>query len=430
MVLKSFLYILRLYLYHSQSADLMTSLSYKASSPSTHKDNMNQDMDDNQGDKQDINQTDKQDIKQDDKQDIKQDLNQTDKPPNDQSSNHQSNDQPSNSQTGQESKIVFKESSDDLKTPIIKGINFSEPFNLSRILDSYITTGFQASNLGKAIQIVKKMRSGDIKTKIYLGYTSNLVSSGLRDIFCYLTKNRLIDFIVTTGGGIEEDFIKCMAPTHLGSFNLDGTKLYEKGYNRIGNLLIPNNNYCLFEAFLTPIINQMHSEQENNNIIWTPSKIISRLGMEIKNKTDKYEESIYYWAYKNNIPIFCPGIIDGSIGDIIHFHSMKRKGFIIDTLEDLNELNNSTKFAEKTGMIILGGGIVKHQICNANLMRNGADYSVFINTGIEHDGSDSGASPDEAVSWGKISTGSDMVKVWADATLVFPLLVAECFVDR
>ena len=54
------------------------------------------------------------------------------------------------------------------------------------------------------------------------------------------------------------------------------------------------------------------------------------------------------------------------------------------------------------GMIILGGGVVKHHICNANLMRNGADFSVFINTGQEFDGSDSGARPDEAISWGKI----------------------------
>jgi deoxyhypusine synthase len=53
-------------------------------------------------------------------------------------------------------------------------------------------------------------------------------------------------------------------------------------------------------------------------------------------------------------------------------------------------------------MIILGGGIVKHHICNANLMRDGGDYAVYINTGQEFDGSDTGARPDEAVSWGKI----------------------------
>ena len=48
-------------------------------------------------------------------------------------------------------------------------------------------------------------------------------------------------------------------------------------------------------------------------------------------------------------------------------------------------------------MLIIGGGVIKHHICNANLMRNGADYSVFINTAVDADGSDSGARPDEAV---------------------------------
>ena len=45
----------------------------------------------------------------------------------------------------------------------------------------------------------------------------------------------------------------------------------------------------------------------------------------------------------------------------------------------------------------------------------------------QYDGSDSGARPDEAVSWGKIRAGAESVKVYADATLVFPLVVAATF---
>ena len=63
-------------------------------------------------------------------------------------------------------------------------------------------------------------------------------------------------------------------------------------------------------------------------------------------------------------------------------------------------------------------------------MRNGADYSVYVNTGQEFDGSDSGASPDEAISWGKIKIDASPVKVCADATLVFPLIVSQTFVKH
>ena len=61
------------------------------------------------------------------------------------------------------------------------------------------------------------------------------------------------------------------------------------------------------------------------------------------------------------------------------------------------------------------------------MMRNGADYAIYLNTALEFDGSDSGAAPDEAVSWGKISKHAKPVKVVGDASITFPLLVAQTF---
>merc|ERR1719419_401875 len=150
--------------------------------------------------------------------------------------------------------------------------------------------------------------------------------------------------------------------------------------------------------------------------------MIARLGKEIDNP-----DSVYYWCYKNNIPVFSPALTDGSIGDMIYFHSYRNPGLVLDIVEDIRRLNSKAVFAKRTGMIILGGGLIKHHICNANLMRNGADYSVFVNTGQEFDGSDSGAKPDEAISWGKIRLDAKPVKVYADATLAFPLIVAGSF---
>lgn len=260
------------------------------------------------------------------------------------------------------------------------------------------------------------------KCKKFLGYTSNLVSSGLRDIIRFLAEHRLIDCIVTTAGGIEEDLIKCLAPTYIGEFSLNGKHLRENGINRIGNLLVPNDNYCLFEDWLLPILDKMLLEQKEKNIIWRPSTLIHRLGMEINNP-----ESIYYWTSRNNIPVYSPAITDGSLGDMIYFHTYRNPGLILDLVGDIRAMNNEAVFASKTGIIILGGGLVKHHICNANLMRNGADFAVYVNTGEEYDGSDAGARPEEAISWGKISTDANPVKIHADATLVFPLLVAKTF---
>lgn len=104
------------------------------------------------------------------------------------------------------------------------------------------------------------------KCKIFLGYTSNLVSSGVREVIKFLVQHKLVDVVVATAGGVEEDFIKCLAPTYLGDFNLKGSDLRKQGLNRIGNLLVPNNNYCKFEDWVIPILDKMLEEQKTKVI--------------------------------------------------------------------------------------------------------------------------------------------------------------------
>lgn len=77
-----------------------------------------------------------------------------------------------------------------------------------------------------------------------------------------------VDCIVTTAGGVEEDLIKCLAPTYIGDFHLEGCKLREKGINRIGNLLVPNENYCLFEDWVMPHLDAMLKEQKEKVIFF------------------------------------------------------------------------------------------------------------------------------------------------------------------
>lgn len=199
----------------------------------------------------------------------------------------------------------------------------------------------------------------------------------------------------------------------MGSFSTPGKELRAKGLNRIGNLIVPNNNYMKFEDWVMPILNTLLQEQEDTKtseepINWTPSKVIARLGKEIDN-----EESVYYWAYRNKIPVFCPALTDGSLGDMLYFHTYRSSPLQlkIDIVEDIRKINTIAVRAKRAGMIILGGGLVKHHIANACLMRNGAESAVYINTAQEFDGSDAGARPDEAVSWGKIKPGADSVKV-------------------
>ncbi|KAK1265826.1 Deoxyhypusine synthase [Acorus gramineus] len=344
---------------------------------------------------------------------------------------------------------LFKESENlEGKLERICGYDFNHGVDFHAFLASLSSTGFQASNLGEAIDVVNQMLQWrlsheeiaeedckeaeyrdmafreSVKCKIFLGFTSNLVSSGIRETIRFLAQHRLVDVMVTTAGGIEEDLIKCLAPTYKGDFQLPGVYLRSKALNRIGNLLVPNDNYCKFEDWIMPILDQMLEEQNEKNVLWTPSKMIARLGKEIND-----ESSYLYWASKNNIPVFCPAITDGSIGDMLFVHSIRNPGLVVDIVQDVAAMDREAVNASprKTGIIILGGGLPKHHICNANMLRNGADYAVFINTAQEFDGSDSGARPDEAISWGKINIAAKKVKVHCDATIAFPLVVAGTF---
>ncbi|MBS3072768.1 deoxyhypusine synthase [Candidatus Pacearchaeota archaeon] len=318
---------------------------------------------------------------------------------------------------------IFKKS-EEVSGEIIKGYDFNKGVNYREIVKSFESMGYQASHLSEAIKIINKMRQN--KAKIFLGYTSNMVSSGLRDIFRYLVEHKMVDVVVTTAGGIEEDFIKCMGDFILGDFRASGVELRKKAVNRIGNIFVPNNRYLDFENWVMPVLEEIYQEQKKTNKIFTPSEIIWKLGEKINNK-----ESIYYWAWKNKIPVYCPALMDGSLGDMIYFFKYKdRNDFIIDIAEDGKRLNDSTIGLNKSGVIILGSGVVKHSILNAHLYRNGADYAVYINTSQEFDGSDAGATPDEAVSWGKLREECESVKVYGDATILFPIIVAESFAGK
>ena len=91
-----------------------------------------------------------------------------------------------------------------------------------------------------------------------------MASCGVRDVMRFLVKHQLVDCLVTTGGGIEEDFIKCLAPTYVDKFDYNGVESRKSGMNRIGNLIAPNDGYCLFEDWLRPILQEMLKEQTDN----------------------------------------------------------------------------------------------------------------------------------------------------------------------
>jgi deoxyhypusine synthase len=156
----------------------------------------------------------------------------------------------------------------------IEGYDFNKGVDHNALLDSFLCTGFQASNFGMAVEEINKMRAWSlndepvaededdelkdeesrkkVKTTVFLGYTSNMASCGVRETIRYLCQHKMVDVIVATAGGIEEDFIKCLAPTYLGS----GNSLHPNvasGFDLDGRTLRLQVSGCLFKIMCPPV---------------------------------------------------------------------------------------------------------------------------------------------------------------------------------
>ncbi len=296
---------------------------------------------------------------------------------------------------------------------LMQKINDLKPENCKtakELLEQMRSTGFQASHLAEAAEAIERMKKEN--AAIFLGFTANLVASGVRGLIKELCKKSFVDAIVTTAGSIDHDIIKSFHEYKLGSFNADDIELHKKGINRVGNIFIKTKGFETLEEKMQPWLEELYSKEKT----LSPSSLTGFLGEKLP------KESFLHWCTKNKIPVFCPGITDGAIGLQMHFFKESHPDFSVDVTADMKGLAQMVLTADKTGAIILGGGISKHHIIGANIMRNGLDYAVYISTALEYDGSLSGAQTKEAKSWGKLKEKAKSVQVNCDASIAFPIV--------
>lgn len=310
---------------------------------------------------------------------------------------------------------------EELGTPDVRGYDFSGEFAFMDLLNSYATTGFQATQLHRAIELVREMRATE--STVYLSLTSNMISCGLRESIAYLVREEYVDVLITTSGALAEDVIKTAKPFKMGAWDADEAALRERGINRLGNIFVPSDRYVWLEAYLNDFFEDFFGDDR----IRPPSAFASELGATFDD-----DDSVLKQAADNDIPIYCPALTDSEIGNFLYYYNQRPDGkpVGIETLADYEALIDRGLDATETGLIVLGGGLPKHQAIMTNLFRGGADRAVYISTGMEGDGSLSSAPPNEAVSWGKIKTTDETdnyAHVESEASLVVPLLIAGAF---
>jgi len=299
----------------------------------------------------------------------------------------------------------------------VKDIRLEMIESFSDLLVSYRDAGgFMARAIGEAYRILLSMYRKRKDVTIFLSFPADIVATGLRGVLRDVVKNSLVDIIVTTCGTLDHDLARSFKDYYLGDFYMDDKGLRDRNIHRLGNILVPVESYgMIIEEKMREFLGLLYNEGIREISM---HKLVERLGEYINN-----ENSILYWAYKNEIPIIIPGPYDGAVGyQIWQFQQFKRD-FTLNLFRDESLISDRVFEAKKTGAVILGGGISKHHLLWWNQFRGGLDYAVQITTGVELDGSLTGARLSEAVTWGKIRKEGLEVSVWGDVTVIFPILV-------
>jgi len=274
--------------------------------------------------------------------------------------------------------------------------------------------GFVAKNVGLAVEILEDMFSDEYLN--FLSFPACIVSTGTRGLLKEAIKRELFDVVITTCGTLDHDLARTWEDYYHGTFTADDSELHRKEIQRLGNIFIPNSSYGeVLEKNMQPILEEIAEEKDK---AMSTREIIWEFGKRIDD-----EASILYWAAENEIPIYVPGITDGAFGSQLWMYWQNDKDFSIDMMRDQQELADVVFPAEKSGALVIGGGISKHHTIWWNQFRGGLDKAVYITTAVEYDGSLSGARAREAVSWGKINEEADYCTLKGDATLLLPLVL-------
>ena len=310
-----------------------------------------------------------------------------------------------------------------MKRKTVKDIQLRKGMDTNDLVkELYEAAGFSAKKVAVGVDILETM----IKEKDcirFLSFPACICSTGTRGVIKELLKRKLFDAVITTAGTLDHDLARIWEDYYHGSFIIDDRELHKEGVNRLGNIFIPNECYGkILEEKMQPILAELYQTKQK----WSTKELIWEFGKRLENEKNG-KDSILYWAWKNKIPIYVPGITDGAFGSQLWMYYQEHRDITIDLLQDEQELSDIVFDAKKSGALIIGGGISKHHTIWWNQFRGGLDHVVYITTAVEYDGSLSGAQTREAISWGKVKEKADNVTIEGDATVLLPLMIGALF---
>jgi len=271
---------------------------------------------------------------------------------------------------------------------------------------------YNGGALARAADIYEQMLT-DEKTVKFFGLAGAMVPAGMGGIVSDLLSRGYIDLLVSTGANLTHDIIEALGCRHYhGSAFCSDIDLRQEEINRIYDVFLPNEAFLTFETFMQESLCALDPGRS-----YPITELLTVLGQRL-------DRGILSIAAENGIPVYCPAVADSMIGLQCWLYSQSGK-ISVDAFSDMKGLIDRCFTAESAGALLVGGGVPKNFILQSMLMTpQGFTYAVQL-TGDRPDlGGLSGATLEEARSWGKITEDARAVTVYGDATITLPMLVA------
>ncbi|WP_129113069.1 deoxyhypusine synthase [Halegenticoccus tardaugens] len=300
---------------------------------------------------------------------------------------------------------------------------------VGELADEYGRAGIGAAAVHEAVEIYAEMLDPDVTC--FLSLAGAMVPTGMRRIVSDLIRAGYVDALVTTGANLTHDSIEAIGGKHHhgrehgeGSLREHDETLRDEEVDRIYNVYLPQEHFALFESHLRSEVFPPLAEDGVVSI----ERLTRELGRANADANDREgvaeDAGVAAAAYECDVPVYCPAIQDSVLGLQAWMYS-QTSAFSLDALADMTPLTDLAYEADRAGCLLVGGGVPKNFTLQTMLVTPGAyDYAVQITMDPEATGGLSGATLDEARSWGKLEKDARNATVVGDATVLLPLVVA------
>jgi deoxyhypusine synthase len=305
---------------------------------------------------------------------------------------------------------------------------------VGELADEYGSAGIGATAVHEAVDVFAEMLAEDVT--VFFGLAGAMVPTGMRRIVADLVRDGHIDALVTTGANLTHDAIEAIGGKHHhGQVHVEDKterehdeQLRDEGVDRIYNVYLPQEHFALFEDHLREeVFPPLEAECDAAGAVSIQrfTDELGRANAAVNDREDVTETpGIAAAASEEGVPVYCPAVQDSVLGLQAWMYS-QTSAFTLDALADMSTLIDQAFEAEEAGAIVVGGGVPKNYVLQTMLVAPDAyDYAVQLTMDTPETGGLSGATLDEARSWGKLEKAARNVSVYADATITLPLVVA------